>query len=1509
MIIKQSTINLIAVIAFCLMVFLLAGSVYFEDQAIQEEHHAIARQAEFKQLGIDLVETSHYLTDKTRHFVITAHITHIQDYWQEIEVIRTRENIITRFNALNAPQAELDLLTLAKQQSDVLVALETQAMRLVLEAQAISKTLMPPSVAKWELTAEEHKLSAEEKIKRAREMMFDAQYDNKTRSITEPIAQFQKMMNARTAREVQAAHNKTEMTTLILVAMVFMILIGMGMVLWLFRMLFSVPIAAYLSALQGKEVETLDFSLTPAGTKELRLLANAFNQQFQIINQQHQENRLIIEDIVQVSQGLAEGHLQIRPQAQYRGDFVQIKTALEKTLISLRYVIEDIVQVSHGLAAGDLQVMPKAQYQGDFAQIKLALETTLSSLRQVIENIVKTSQCLTIGQLREQADTEYPGDFVQIKNALDSAATTLAKTTAHNTEQNWLKTGQTELNETMRGEQTLNTLTQHILNYLANYINAQVAVFFLGEGEHFKLVSSYAYKQRNHNTNELKLGEGLIGQAALEKKSILFRQIPKEHINMSIHSGLGESLPQDIFVLPLIYEDQVLGVLELAAARSFNESEIELLDLVADNIAITVNTAQSRLRMQALLEQSQQLTQTLQTQQQEVVEREERIRAIVDTVIDAIITIDERGIIESFNKSAEKIFGYAKSEIIGQNIKILMPDPHRSQHDQYLSNYFRTGNAKLIGQVREVVGQRKNGNDFPIEISIAEMRMNNQRLFTGIVRDITARKEAEQALQEQQEELRATNEELQSQSEELQVQQEELRQTNEELEERTRELERQKEAMRDKHLALENSQKSLKTKAKELEQASQYKSEFLANMSHELRTPLNSLLILAKLLSENKSGNLTDKQVEYTQTIYSAGSDLLALINDILDLSKIEAGKMVLHLENLPLSILLDNLEQKFRHVAQAKGLGFQITAADDLPEKLRTDPQKRQQILNNMLSNAFKFTENGEVKIAIRNSNVQELTHISLHGLETVEEKTVLAISVTDSGIGIPKEKQNLLFQAFQQVDGSTSRRYGGTGLGLSISRQLSRLLGGELHLESEAGKGSTFTLYLPENAPTLPTSQPAHISTPQSTVEIKSLDTQSNDTAPAEQPVQNETPIVDDRNTLQPTDKSILIIEDDRHFSHILMEVAQERGFKCLVAEDGQTGLQLVRDYSPRAIILDIGLPQLDGWSVMERLKDDPKTRHIPVHFMSAYNHRKEAKKQGAMGYLLKPVNMDELGEALKKIEHFIAKMHKNILLVVDNQSRHKAILEIASGGEVQTTVAETLAQASQDLQKIPFDCIVVDIDVEKRTGIKLLESLRNDDNLSQIPIILYMARELTSTENQCLQESENNLTIKAVRSQERLLDEATLFLHQLEANLSPDKRKMLKMVHDKEAILRHKKVLIVDDDMRNTFALLTLLEDKEVEVLVAENGKEALEMLEQHPDTHLVLMDIMMPEMDGYETMQNIRKQFRFRQLPLIALTAKAMPGDKAKCIEAGANDYLSKPVDTDKLLSLMRVWLYQ
>ena len=1229
------------------------------------------------------------------------------------------------------------------------------------------------------------------------------------------------------------------------------------------------------------------------------------------------ELRRVIEDIVQVSQGLAEGNLYVTHQAEYRGDFIQIKNALEMAFSGRRQVFEDIVRVSQELAQGNLRVTHQAEYRGAFIQIKNAQETALSNLWQVIEDIVQVSQGLAEGRLDVRPRGEYQGDFVQIKHVLERASAKLAETTRKNATQDWLKTGQTELNERMRGEQTLIVLTQNILNYLAAYLNIQVGVFFLVQKDRLKLMSSYAYKQRHRNDNEFKLGDGLIGQAALEQKSILFTQVPEEYINLSINSGLGESPPHDIFVLPLIYEQQVLGVLELATSRHFTATEIEWLERVADPIAISLNSAQSRLRMQALLEESQQLTLSLKTQQHELIKSEERIQAIVDTVIDAIITIDDLGIIESFNPAAERIFGYVWSDVVGQNINMLMPEPHRSQHDQYLRNYLRTGNAKIIGNVREVVGQRQDGSIFPVEVSIAEMQIGEQRLFTGIVRDITKRKEAEKALQQQQQELQLSNEELRNQSEELQVQQEELSHSNEELEERTKELEQQKDKIHQKNVALENNQMemekaktALETKANELELANRYKSEFLANMSHELRTPLNSLLILAQLLTENKTGNLTEKQVEYARTVHSAGTDLLMLINDILDLSKVEAGKMEVHVEELSLADLVESVAQKFSPVADKNGLAFQITMAEDLPQVFCTDAQRLQQILNNLLSNAFKFTSQGEIKLDIRKSGSQPLISLTDQALASVAPQSFFAISVTDTGIGIPTEKQPVVFDAFQQVDGTTSRRYGGTGLGLSISRQLAKLLGGELKLESEEGKGCTFTLYLPELPTKTSVPLPSGIKPSGGVPAAKaSIPPPLEVEAKASIPPSSEVEPSDDRNTLQPEDKSILIIEDDRHFLHILMELAREKNFKCIVAEDGQTGLQLAQEYQPNAIILDVGLPELNGWTVMERLKDNPDTRHIPVHFISASELDMDAKKMGAIGYLLKPVSMAELGEAFNSIEQFIAQTLKNLLIVVDNEQRQQKFQALVGDGEVNLTVAMNQTDAIHHLHTAPFDCIILDVDVEQQTGLQFIQPLQQEDKLAQIPVIIYAERELTAPEEKILQACEANLTIKAVKSPARLLDETTLFLHQLEAKLPKDKRQMLQMVHDKETILRHKKVLIVDDDVRNTFALMTFLEGKDMEVIIAETGKEALAQLDKHSDTSIVLMDIMMPEMDGYEAMREIRKQARYYQLPIIALTAKAMKSDKAKCIEAGANDYLSKPVDTDKLISLMRVWLYR
>ena len=1129
--------------------------------------------------------------------------------------------------------------------------------------------------------------------------------------------------------------------------------------------------------------------------------------------------RVVIEDIVRVSQGLAEGNLSVKPSQEYRGDFLHIKNAQETALSNQRVVIEDMVQVSQGLAAGNLQTQSKAQYRGDFIQIKQALELALSNLRLVVEDIVQVSQGLAEGSHDVMPKAEYQGDFIQIKEALETATTKLAAAMAKNTAQDWLKTGQTQLNDQMRGELDRVKLAKNIISFITTYVEAQVGLFYLLEepnphqSPYLKIIASYAYTANDKIPTQFLLGEGLVGQAALEQKTI-FRTHRQEEYTYIIQSGLSQAVPRYVILMPFLYDNQVKGVIEIGLTRAPTVIRQQFLEQIMPSLGIAVNSAESRTKMQTLLAQSQRQTEELQTQSEELQAQQEEMQQIND-------------------------------ELQTQQADL--------QHKQ-------------------------------------------------------------EALQQQNEELQSQSEELQSQSEELQTQQEELKQTNDELEERTKDLEQQKEDIEHKNIALKQNQAEMEKaraaiefKAKELELASQYKSEFLANMSHELRTPLNSLLILAQLLANNKPGNLTEKQVSYAQTIQSAGSDLLTLINDILDLSKVEAGKMEVNIEALSLSDLLETLEQKFSPLASEKGLVFEKRLADDLPPFLQTDGQRLKQILNNLLSNAFKFTSQGKIVLNIQSVKKIEEDNSPLWQME--EREDLIAISVIDTGIGIPKDKQQVIFEAFQQVDGTTSRSYGGTGLGLSISRQLARLLGGEITLHSEEGSGTTFTLSLPE---TLSVPATVHSNDLADNVSISApprseeLDEDSSLDAPTEK----QADIDDDRASLTPEDKSLLVIEDDPKFSRILIELGREKDFKCLLAEDGRMGLQLAEKYQPNAIILDVGLPNLDGWSVLERLKDNSETRHIPVHFISgAEQNTLDATKMGAIGFLQKPVNMAQLGEVFKKIEQFITKAVKEVLVIVDNEPHQHKIMELIEGEHIQITLAVTRAAALGQLRETFFDCIILDMDIEQCSGRQLLEQMQQQEGLCQTPVIVYAERDLTAEEEGLLLQCADHLPVKAVSSSERLLDEATLFLHQVEANLSAPKRQMLRMVHDKESILNQKKVLIVDDDVRNVFALATVLEDKNMEVLAGNNGLEALTLLEEHRDISIVLMDIMMPEMDGYEAIRKIRQQPQYRKLPIIALTAKAMKGDKTKCIDAGANDYLSKPVDTEKLISLMRVWLYR
>gem|GEM_PF-287328 len=789
--------------------------------------------------------------------------------------------------------------------------------------------------------------------------------------------------------------------------------------------------------------------------------------------------------------------------------------------------------------------------------------------------------------------------------------------------------------------------------------------------------------------------------------------------------------------------------------------------------------------------------------------------------------------------------------------------------------------------------------------------------------------ELAEELQTQQEELRTANEELEEQTnmlrtseEKLRIQSEELQAINEELEEKTKYLELQKSGIEQQNGQIARSKQELELKAQELELASRYKSEFLANMSHELRTPLNSLLILAKSLAGNDEGNLTEEQVEAAGVIYSGGLDLLTLINDILDLSKVEAGKLSIHREPARLESILRNVQIQFAPVAKERKLHWSVACEPGVPETIVTDAQRVEQILKNLLSNAFKFTSSGSVAVRcyVPGSDVR-LTSAALRPGE------VVALAVTDTGIGIPPKKQRAIFEAFQQADGSTSRKYGGTGLGLTISRELAKLLGGEITLASTPGEGSAFTLYLSSVGGSAavagegfagPVAALAPAAAARETAAAAAVEPAQAAAAPAAeaaaaQPLgQLRTFIPDDRELLAPQggDKVILIIEDDARFAKVLMDLSRRKGFKCLAAGDGFTALQLAKRYVPGAILLDLGLPDMSGLKVLDHLKFDGETRHIPVHIISGRDDGAASSlKKGAVGFLPKPVTEDGLEVVYTRIEHVLNERIKQVLVVEDDVRNQKAIIELLKHKKIEIHGAYTAGEGLELLKRYDYDCVILDLTLPDMTGFDMLQRMVDDCGKAVPPIIINTGMELSEAEYKELNRFTDSIVIKGVNSPERLLDEVTLFLHSVQKLLPPEQIDMIRMVHDSDETLKGRKILLVDDDLRNTFALSKVLRQHGLEVVMADNGQLALEKLEKETGIELVIMDIMMPVMDGYEAMRHIRQNPRFDKLPIVALTAKAMAGDREKSIEGGANDYMTKPVDTDKLLSLIRVWLFR
>ncbi|HEU4531037.1 MAG TPA: response regulator, partial [Steroidobacteraceae bacterium] len=735
---------------------------------------------------------------------------------------------------------------------------------------------------------------------------------------------------------------------------------------------------------------------------------------------------------------------------------------------------------------------------------------------------------------------------------------------------------------------------------------------------------------------------------------------------------------------------------------------------------------------------------------------------------------------------------------------------------------------------------------------------------------------------------------------ELQAQQKELQQTNEELAQKARLLAAQNAEVERKNREIEQARAALEEKAAELALTSRYKSEFLANMSHELRTPLNSILILGQQLAENADGNLSNKQVEFADTILGAGTDLLNLISDILDLSKIESGTVTVESIDTPVSTLRETIERNFRHVAETRKLAFSVNVDPKLDATVRTDPKRLLQVVTNLLSNAFKFTEQGSVQLDI---GLAESGWSQEHPVLNHVPR-VMRFAVTDTGIGIPAEKQRIIFEAFQQADAGTARRYGGTGLGLAISRELAHLLGGEIRLRSAPGTGSTFELYLPT----------AYIGPAYSKFNVQSRSESEARPIAREAPVPVPTaPIAthptDDREMLQPGDSVLLIVEDDPHYARVLLNAARDHGFKGLVAMRGSEAIALARQFLPTAITLDIFLPDMLGWNVLSQLKQDFSTRHIPVQILTIEEERQHALERGAFAHLSKPLSPKDLDAAFDRIKQLSEPRVRRLLVVEDSPHERMSIDELIAHDDVEITSVGTGGEALELLQENQFDCIVLDLRLPDMTGFELLENLQQQPALRDVPVVVYTGRELTVEEEERLRKLAKSIVLKGVRSPERLLDETALFLHRVVADLPANKLRMLEELHQRPEALAGRKVLVVDDDVRNIFALSSVLERHGMHVVIATTGQEAINVLEQTPDVSLALMDIMMPGMDGYETMRRIREVPRFRRLPIIALTAKAMKGDREKCLEAGASDYVAKPVDTGQLVSLLRTWLHR
>jgi HAMP domain-containing protein/CheY-like chemotaxis protein/signal transduction histidine kinase len=1052
-----------------------------------------------------------------------------------------------------------------------------------------------------------------------------------------------------------------------------------------------------------------------------------------------------VRGIVKVVTAVANGELTQKLTVNAKGEVAALAETINNMTNTLATFADQVTTVARevgveGRLGGQANVPGAA---GTWKDLTGNVNLLADNLTNQVRAIAEVATAVTKGDLTRSIQVDASGEVAELKDNINTMIDNLRLTTDRNTEQDWLKTNLARFTGMLQGQRELTTVGRLLLSELAPLVNAQQGVLYQMEAEmpgRMMLLSSFADSTEGHEET-VKVGEGLVGQCALEKRRMLISDLPEDTI--PIRSGLFKAVPRNVIVLPILFEDRVKAVIELASLNAFTTSHLAFLEQLTSSIGIVLNSIEATMQTEGLLKQSQQLAVELQTQQKE------------------------------------------------------------------------------------------------------------------------------------------------------------LQQTNEQLAQKAKQLAEQNAEVERKNQEIEQARGALEEKAKELALTSKYKSEFLANMSHELRTPLNSILVLGQQLADNPDTNLTPKQVEFARTIHGAGTDLLNLISDILDLSKIESGTVSVEAEEVFFGSLIEMVARPFRHEAENRMLAFEVDTDAHLARSLVTDSKRLQQVLKNLLSNAFKFTEQGGVRLSVAAVTIGwTARHPILSGAASV-----VAFEVSDSGIGIPADKQRIIFEAFQQADAGTSRKYGGTGLGLAISRELASLLGGEIQLRSTPGKGSTFTLYLPQTYVGPATQVVSTASLPH---HGPRLDLPASVMTAMEEPIEV---LEDDRNNIQPGDAVLLIVEDDIHYSRILCDLSREKGFKVLVALRGAEALALAREFHPTAVSLDVSLPDMLGWTVLNHLKQDPATRHIPVQMLTIDEDWHHGLSHGAFAFVTKPSTSEGLSAAITRIREYSSPRRKRLLVVEDEPAQQLSIEALLGHDDIDVSVVSTGSEALAAVNMERFDCVVLDLRLPDMTGLELLEQLGQSKAGSELPVVVFTGKDLSPEEDARLHMLARSVIVKDVESPERLLDETALFLHRVVSDLPEQKRNMLDRLHRSDEALVGKKVLIVDDDVRNIFALSSVLERRGMSVLTAGTGREAIATVESTSDLSIVLMDIMMPEMDGYETMQVIRQNPLFRRLPIIALTAKAMKGDREKCLEAGASEYLAKPVNTEQLLSACRMWLHR